>query len=115
MANIIKASLNYQSINVDVAKNGVEAIDKVLNNHYDLVILDINMPYMDGRETVTYIKEQCPNIKIAAFTVERSPADLESYFKLGFDDVIEKPIHLEEFHNRVSTLLNSNMPKAGEK
>ena len=52
----------------DMAENGVVALDKALEVKYDLIILDINMPFMKGNETVREIKKKWPEVKVLAFT-----------------------------------------------
>lgn len=48
---------------IDVAENGLIAIEKVLNNYYDIILMDIQMPEMDGNEVTKYIREKLPNDK----------------------------------------------------
>ena len=111
LAGMIKAALAIHSIEVDLAENGVVAADKALKNQYDLIILDINMPFMDGKEAISHIKQHCPGIKMAAFTAQKKTSDVASYFKAGFDDVIAKPIDLDLFLRRVKDLLSDQFQK----
>lgn len=86
----------------DMAENGVVALDKALGTKYDLVILDINMPFMKGNETVKEIKNRWPGVRVLAFTAYASHDVTEQYLKDGFDDVISKHIELGLLHKIIS-------------
>ena len=98
---------------IDMAENGVVALDKALAAHYDLIILDINMPFMKGNETVKEIKKKWPNVKVLAFTAYASHDVIDQYLKDGFDDVISKHTDLELFQKIISQHLKMESPVAG--
>jgi signal transduction histidine kinase/CheY-like chemotaxis protein len=79
---------------VDVAGNGLEALDSVIRQHYDLVFLDIQMPEMDGVESAKAmrlkLKDQCP--RLVALTANAFPGAREKYLADGFDDYLSKPL-----------------------
>jgi signal transduction histidine kinase/CheY-like chemotaxis protein len=92
---------------VDVAANGIEALECVVRQEYDLVLLDIQMPEMDGVEAVQAIrhqlKDRCP--KLVALTANAFPGAREQYLAAGFDDYLSKPIiadHLRQLITRVA-------------
>lgn len=87
---------------IDMAENGVVALDKALATHYDLIILDINMPFMKGNETVKEIRKKWPKVKVLAFTAYASHDVIDQYLKDGFDDVISKHTDLELFQKIIS-------------
>src|SRR6202012_2614490 len=72
---------------VDVAGNGLEALECVVRQHYDLVFLDIQMPEMDGLEAADAmrkkLRDQCP--KLVALTANAFPGAREEYLAKGFD------------------------------
>jgi signal transduction histidine kinase/CheY-like chemotaxis protein len=78
----------------DVAGNGLEALESVVRQHYDLVFLDIQMPEMDGLEAAEAmhrkLREQCP--KLVALTANAFPGAREEYLSKGFDDYLSKPL-----------------------
>ena len=83
--------LGYRS---DVAGNGVEAVECVLRQPYDLVLLDIQMPEMDGVEACATLRRKlrgrCP--RLIALTANAFPGAREQYLAQGFDDYISKPL-----------------------
>lgn len=85
--------------NILHAKNGVEAIEKCKNNVVDFVLMDINMPIMDGHEATKNIKKEFPNLPIVAQTAYSTREDKETALKAGCDDFITKPIDLNELNS----------------
>jgi signal transduction histidine kinase/CheY-like chemotaxis protein len=79
---------------VDVAGNGLEALDSVIRQPYDLVFLDIQMPEMDGVESAKAmrrkLRDQCP--RLVALTANAFPGAREKYLADGFDDYLSKPL-----------------------
>ena len=86
----------------DVAANGVEAVECVMRQHYDLVLLDIQMPEMDGVEAAAAMKKKlkhkCP--RLVALTANAFPGAREQYLAQNFDDYLSKPL-LPEVLQRV--------------
>ncbi len=105
------AFLENTNIELIKAKNGQEAIDK-LDTSIDVVLLDIRMPVMDGKETLKIIKE---NEKLSIIPVIMVTANSEEKYnalKLGADDFLSKPIDIEEL--KLRTLNNAKLKKARE-
>ncbi len=77
------------------AKNGKEAVDLIKDFHgdIDLVLMDLNMPVMDGYEAMKIIKSQHPEIPIIAQTAYTLSEDRNKCLKAGFNDYISKPIN----------------------
>lgn len=75
------------------AKNGTEAVDKALSEKPNLILLDILMPLVDGRETVRLLraKPETKDIPVLAATALSSSSDLKSCLEAGCDDYIVKP------------------------
>lgn len=86
-------------------KNGVEAIEFVKSNHVDLVLMDINMPTMDGYESTKQIKDHNDAIPIIIQTAVHEDGK-ENSIKAGADDFISKPIDLKTFMEKLSRFLN---------
>jgi len=81
------------------ATNGKEAIEKIEKEFYDLIVMDIMMPGMDGIETTRIIKskagyEKTPVIALTAYAMK---GDRERLVEVGFDDYIPKPLDVPEF------------------
>jgi CheY-like chemotaxis protein len=82
----------------DVANDGLEAVDKVKNNKYDLILMDENMPNMNGIEASSTIRklEHTKDIVIIAVTANALKGDREKFLENGMDDYISKPIDTDE-------------------
>ena len=93
MRELITLWLRANGFRAITAKNGCEAIDKAVSEKPDLVLLDIMMPVMDGRETVRILRSQpeTKDIPVVAATALTSSSDLESCLEAGCDDYIVKP------------------------
>ncbi len=91
--------LNSQGFSADEAKDGEEAIQKAEKNAYDLIIMDIGLPGMDGVEVTKIIKSK-PKYKfvpVVALTAFAMKGDKEKFLKSGFDAYASKPINVSEF------------------
>ncbi|MZP30844.1 PAS domain S-box protein [Heliobacterium undosum] len=94
------ALLNKIGLSVDVANNGMEAIQAVTEKAYDLIFMDCQMPELDGFETTQIIREweqtTKQHIPIIAMTAMAMQGDREKCLHAGMDDYISKPIMLEQ-------------------
>jgi PAS domain S-box-containing protein len=83
----------------DMVSNGLEVLEALRRQQYDVVLLDIQMPEMDGEEAAKHIKTDWPKTKcprLIAVTANALQGDREKYLALGMDDYISKPIRPEE-------------------
>jgi CheY-like chemotaxis protein len=100
------ALLSRLGYRADVASNGLEALNAVLREHYDVVLLDIQMPEMDGIEAAQAMRKklgtQCP--KLAAVTANAFPGAREEYLAKGFDDYLSKPLLPDALSDLISRL-----------
>jgi CheY-like chemotaxis protein/HPt (histidine-containing phosphotransfer) domain-containing protein len=105
---VAEGLLELFDINADLAMSGDEAIDKVLNNEYDLVFMDHMMPEMDGLETTAEIRKvihkQLPIIALTANAVQGSK---EMFLEHGMDDFLAKPIEIPALARILSEWLPS--------
>lgn len=97
----------YKGINVDEASNGLEALDLLDKKSYDLILLDLQMPKMDGYETLIHIKQNknFKNIPVIAFTAMAFKKEIDKLKEMGFSDVILKPINMKNFLDKIKTVL----------
>ena len=113
IAELIEIHLMSQDYNVKKAKNGLEALKCLEESHYDLVLLDVMMPKMDGKETLKKIREKY-NVPVIMVTAKTSEKDKVEGLTLGADDYVTKPIKPLELiarvkaHLRRYTVLNPN-------
>jgi CheY-like chemotaxis protein len=88
--------LGYQA---DVAMNGLEVIEAISQRPYDVILMDIQMPEMDGLEATIHIREQLPHQQqpyIIAMTANALAGDREKYISQGMDDYVSKPVRVNE-------------------
>ena len=78
------------------AKNGQEAVEMVDKNQYDIVLMDIKMPVMDGLEATKAIKEKHPDLPILALTANAFDSDRQLAVDAGCNDFLSKPVSSEE-------------------
>ncbi|GEM80276.1 PAS domain-containing hybrid sensor histidine kinase/response regulator [Vibrio superstes] len=92
-------------IAIDIANNGQQGIDKIEHNHYDLVLMDIQMPIMDGYEATKLLRESGYPSPIVAMTANVMDEDIKRARLAGFDDHIGKPINLDKLRSVLSKYL----------
>lgn len=86
--------------NIDFAENGLEALNMVKINSYDLILMDINMPVMDGAQATQKIKSEIKSPPvIVGLSAEAMEGDKEKYIEIGMSDYLIKPIKLENLKN----------------
>ncbi len=92
---VIKNILEYAGLQVDIAANGREAIEAVRTLPYDIVLMDVSMPDMDGISATREIRQlpgQAGNIPIVALTAHSLSGDRERFIQAGMDDYLTKPV-----------------------
>jgi CheY-like chemotaxis protein len=96
---LAKQMLGRLGYRVDVANNGVEALDAVARQRYDLVFMDVLMPEMDGLEATICIRNNihpAHQPRIVAMTANAMQGDREKCLAAGMDDYLSKPIQVRE-------------------
>jgi len=85
----------YEKITYDFAKDGKEAIQMLNNNPYDIILMDINMPVMNGCDATVIIREELKlDIPIIALTANALEGDKEKFLNIGMDDYLSKPLEI---------------------
>ncbi len=100
---LIKEFLKDYDLEIDTATNGKEALEKIEKNSYDLVLLDIKMPVLDGYEVLKKVRadDKYKNMKIFVLTASALKEETEKYFQAGADDYIVKPVNKEELLRKI--------------
>ncbi len=93
---------------VDTAKDGLEGLNKALNNTYDLILLDVMMPKMNGFDVCKNIRNAKLSIPILMLTAKGTIEDKTSGFDCGADDYLVKPFDVQEVLLRIRVLLRRN-------
>ena len=101
--------LERMGYTADVAANGLEAIEAVERGSYDLVLMDVQMPELDGLEATREIRRRWPDrpIRIVAMTANAMEGDRETCLAAGMDDYVSKPIRSDELAAALLDLLRS--------
>lgn len=97
-----------------VAETGVEVLNMLKAQHFDLILMDIQMPEMDGLQATAAIRQQeqttGQHIPIIAVTAHALHGDRERFLALGMDDYIPKPVQLEQLYNAIERLTDTAAP-----
>ncbi|MBN2274160.1 MAG: response regulator [Bacteroidales bacterium] len=95
------------NINIIWAINGEQAVEFCrLNNHIDLVLMDLQLPVFDGLEAIRQIREFKPNLPIIVQTANAMNDEYEKCIEAGGDGYVTKPINLNELFSMMDVLLN---------
>ena len=97
----LRTTLGTLGFNAFEASSGEEALALASTNRYDVVLLDINMPGIDGLETCRHLRQILPQIAILMLTVREHEDDKVQALEAGADDYITKPFHIRELTARV--------------
>lgn len=91
-----------EKFNITLAENGLKGLDKAYENSYDLLLLDVMLPEMDGFTLCKEIRRYS-DVPIMFITARTSEADMLNGYALGCDDYIVKPIALPVFYEKVKS------------
>jgi len=105
LANAIKRALELQKYAVDVAYNGTVGLDLAIGENFDLVILDIMLPEIDGIEICKKMREEEIHTPILMLTAKGQITDKVTALDIGADDYMVKPFSFEELFARVRALI----------
>ncbi len=103
---LIKLILADFGFEVDIADNGKIAIEKLQKNTYDLVLMDLQMPEMNGFDATAYVRNTMnSNIPIIALTADVTSIDVEKARAVGMDDYISKPVDEQLLYSKIIKVL----------
>ncbi len=108
--DLISDALNLVGLSSITAAHGMEALSKLRDNQIDLMILDINMPTMDGYEVLERMSQQGSKTPVIVLTARLDREDTKRAFQLGADDFVRKPFGIEELTLRVNAILRRSQP-----
>ena len=107
----IRFSLEQDGMEVDCAYDGEEALKMATENHYDMILLDIMLPKMDGFEVCQHIRE-FSDMPIVMLTAKGDDMDKILGLEYGADDYITKPFNILEVKARIKAIIRRNQKKA---
>lgn len=102
---LVMEILTANGFSADEAVNGEEAVARVEDKAYDIVLMDIELPGMDGVEATKLIKKRHKNLPVIALTSYAMKGDRDRFLAAGFDDYISKPLDLADFMNKLNKLM----------
>ena len=94
--------LSFKKITCDIVDNGEAAIEKARNNHYDLVLMDVHLPGINGTEATKTIREFDQKIPIIALTAISLNENRELLLGFGMTDILTKPFDPEKFYEIIA-------------
>lgn len=109
--SLIQHLFKSWQLDFDLANNGIEAIRKLQNKKYNLILMDIQMPEMDGYTATQEIRNELKlNTPIIAMTAHALAGEREKCLSFGMNEYISKPIREEQLHNLISLFTPVNKP-----
>ena len=108
LADAISSMLKSRKYNVCIKTDGEEGLDEALTDIYDLIILDVMLPHMNGFEILKVLREEKVVSKVIMLTAKNTIDDKMVGFNNGADDYLTKPFHMEELLARVNVQLRKN-------
>lgn len=108
---LMKTLLDDFKFECDIAANGKIAIEKLKNNKYDIILMDLQMPEMNGFEATGYIRNILKSdIPIIALTANVTTVDLEKCKAIGMNDYISKPVEEKLLYRKIVNLIMKSTP-----
>jgi DNA-binding response OmpR family regulator len=101
----LEYNLTHEGYSVDRAADGRKAIDLIETRAYDLIVLDIMLPYMNGFDVAKKIRIKFPQMPILMLTARTGIKDRVKGLEIGADDYLVKPFHLQELLVRIKGML----------
>ena len=104
----LSAYLKAKKFKVEAARDGRECLDKLKDNHYDIILLDMMMPVMDGFETLRVMRgdDVLKTNKVIALTALAMKGDMERCMEAGANDYCTKPVDIDVLVKKINALLS---------
>ncbi|MGZ4524651.1 MAG: response regulator transcription factor [Mycobacteriaceae bacterium] len=110
----LRRSLAFNGYTVDMASDGVQALEQIAAQKPDAIVLDVMMPRMDGLEVCRRLRSTGVDLPILVLTARDTVSERVSGLDAGADDYLPKPFALEELLARLRALLRRSVPAEGE-
>ncbi|WP_040329097.1 response regulator transcription factor [Clostridium ihumii] len=105
LASSMKKGLENMNFKIDISNTGIEGEEKASVNEYDVILLDLNLPDIDGIKVLKYLREKLVNTPIIIITARDEVSDLAIGLDNGADDYITKPFKLLEVRARIHAVI----------
>ncbi len=113
MLSGLKDNLEIEGYEVDTADEGQGGLEKIMNNHYDLVLLDVMLPHISGFDICRRVRKEGISTPIILLTAKGEEIDKVLGLELGADDYLTKPFSLRELFARIKAVLRRAVPPEG--
>ena len=104
LCDMIAKSLHLAGYEVDMCNDGEQALEMIYAELYDLIVLDLNLPGVDGMEILRELRKENEETKVLILSARSQIADKVEGLDSGANDYMEKPFHLQELEARVRSL-----------
>lgn len=101
IARVIQLELEYANYKIDIAHTGKSALERLENENFDLILLDVMIPELNGLEVLRRVREQNEDVKIIMLTARDAVMDKVSGLDSGANDYMTKPFEIEELLARI--------------
>ena len=105
LADGIRENLDAEGYDTAVAYDGRQGLARLREEHFDLAVLDVMMPHLDGVQVCTELRREGRQVPVLFLTVKADPEDRIRGFEAGGDDYLAKPFHLKELLLRIGAIL----------
>lgn len=106
---VAKKFLSRWQMNVEIAENGQEALELVVDNTYDLILMDLQMPVMDGYKATEELRRMGVEIPIIALTASAMLDTGDRVYSCGMNDFITKPFHPDDLYEKIKYHIKSEI------
>ena len=114
MAKLVSSDLKLEGFSVDIASDGEAGLEKATDGKYDLIVMDVMMPKMDGYEVCRALRAAGSRVPILMLTAKSQDTDKVVGFQVGADDYLTKPFSVLELVARVKALLRRSGGSGGD-
>jgi DNA-binding NtrC family response regulator len=108
LCKILSSILTHKGYWITIAKNGVEAIQLIKNNHFHIMLMDVRMPLVDGIDTYLSIKEMGYDIQTILMTAYTTEDRIKQYMNSGIYGIIFKPVDINMILELIEEISQSN-------
>lgn len=108
LAALLKMELEDQGHHVETASNGFDGKDLILKKRYDVIILDLMLPGMNGRQVCHEIRKQRKRTPVLIMSALDSPDEKEACISAGASDFLAKPFLFDDFYDEILQLVRDN-------
>ncbi len=111
---LLNVILSDEGITVALAENGQEAIDRLKESNYDVVLMDVQMPVMDGYTAASLIRKSYPDLPVIALTADAMSGVQQKCLDAGYSDYLSKPLDIDTLMDRLANLLGGEAIQQSE-